>query len=258
VLDWRASPPLAAVPPPPGDGPRRGRRWPWTVLVVLVVALLAVVWLAERDSTPRVRPPLGRSAVPVPVAPAPPVVTGQLRDTSQVPPTTTPLNISWQWVDGIWLPFSQPSSANFAGPAVVAGPVARGYARTPLGALLAAEQTASRIIVEPGGGWRAAVAAGVVPDAGAAAYVRGRATVDAAPPAGGYLQAAGFAFVDYNPDAAVVQLVFRDPAGGYLVNTATVRWQGGDWRLQLQPNGDETPVQQPVGTLTGYVSFGQV
>ena len=249
----------------PAAGGGGGRRLLWlAAALVAVIALLAAAWLAGRSSAPAARPAPGSSGGPAPVSavPAPPTIAaGQLRDTSQTPPTTTPLNIDWRWTDGIWLPFSQPSSPNFAGPALVAGPVASGYAHTPLGALLAAEQIAARTVAMPGGGWRAAVAAGVVPDAGRDAYVRSRASVDDSPPAGGYAQSAGFQFVDYNPSAAVMQLVYRDPAGQLVVDTATVRWQGGeggDWRLQLQPNGADSPVAQPVGTLTGYVSFGQV
>ena len=240
--------------PPPGR-PR------WRLALVTVLALVLAVAAALIIGAPRPGRSSGPAAAPghpAPPPPAAPVPAGGLRDVGDTPPMTVPPFIDWRLVHGVWLPFGEPAAANFAGPAIVDGATVRGYAHTPLGALLAAEQISTRIVATPNGGWRAAVQAGVVPDAGAAAFVRLRASTDDSPPAGGYAQAAGFQFVAYSPDLAVVQLVYRQQTDASLeVSTLTLRWLAGDWKLQLQPNGHGSPVQQQVSTLTGYVPFSQ-
>ncbi|WP_158013636.1 hypothetical protein [Carbonactinospora thermoautotrophica] len=149
-----------------------------------------------------------------------------------------------------------PSSPT-AGPAVVDGDVARCYAHTPTGALLAAWQIGIRYLVADD--WRTVVAQQVMPGPGRDTYVRLRAQVTAnSDQPGQYGQVAGFKFVTYTPQVAVIQLVSRFPTGSLQVITATVVWSDGDWKLQLQPDGSVSPSAQHVPSLAGFVVWGGV
>ncbi len=89
------------------------------------------------------------------------------------------------------------------------------------------------------------------------AFARNRVGIDPHAPPGTYGQIAGFRIVTFTPQVAVVQLVSRFPTSGVLqVTTTTVRWSGGDWRLQLQPDGGTSPTAQAVPTLDGFVVWG--
>jgi hypothetical protein len=55
----------------------------------------------------------------------------------------------------------------------------------------------------------------------------------------------------------VLQLVTRFPrTGGLQVTVTTVKWVGGDWRLELQPDGGTSPTAQTVPSLDGFVVWG--
>ncbi len=79
-------------------------------------------------------------------------------------------------------------------------------------------------------------------------------TTEVAP--GTYGQIAGFRFVTYTPDVAVIQFVTRFRNGNLQVTTTTVRWLSGDWKQQLQPDGSESPTAQSVSSLAGFVPWG--
>jgi len=141
----------------------------------------------------------------------------------------------------------------------VTGDVARRYAHTAEGALLAAVQIGVRYLVAPD--WRAVVNVQVASGPGRDAYLALRqadpvgANATATP--GGYLQIAGFEEVTYSPATAVVQLLSRG-TGTYQVVTDTVVWQDGDWRLELQPDGSASPTAQQVGSAAGFIAFGGI
>ena len=141
------------------------------------------------------------------------------------------------------------------GPEYVNGGVARCYAHTPTGALLADQQIAIRYLISPD--WQKVVAAQVVPGPGVKVYSAERATVssDAAP--GTYCQIAGFAFLSYSPAQARIEAVSRCGANLQAV-TSTVEWSGTDWRLVLQPNGSQSASATPIANLTGFVPWGGV
>lgn len=159
--------------------------------------------------------------------------------------------MTWALFQGVVLP-----SSRTAGPTRVAGPVHAGYAHTPVGALLAAAQVSYRYLISPGGDWRQVVVQQVVPGAGRDVYVQKRATVTTTSvPPGTYGQLAGFRFVTYSPDTAVIQFVTRFSNGNLQVVTDTVHWLDGDWKLQLQPDGSESPTGQSVSSLGGFVPW---
>ena len=159
--------------------------------------------------------------------------------------------MTWALFQGVALPASQT-----AGPSRVAGPVYAGYARTPAGALVASEQIGVRHLITPGNGWRRVVEQQVVPGPGVDVFVAERARVTDFTPPGTFGQTAGFRFVTYSPDVAVIQFVSRFADGSLQVTTSTVRWVTGDWKLQLQQDGSESPTAQSVGSLAGFVPWG--
>ncbi|WP_406693324.1 hypothetical protein REH65_33055 (plasmid) [Saccharopolyspora sp. ID03-671] len=144
-----------------------------------------------------------------------------------------------------------------AGPYSHAGAVASGFQRSPVGALMAATQISTRYLVSPGDGWRQVTEQQVLPGPGRDLYMRARAA------AGDDLgeaitQLAGYRFVTYSPDVAVIQLASKSTNGGLVGTTITVRWSGGDWRLELQPNGGASPASAPLADLTYYTAFSGV
>lgn len=205
------------------------------------------------------------SAGPGPVGAAPPARTTSTTDAAVAgdatehadpaviePLLVAPEGVRWQLFMGVALPYSPT-----AGPTVVDGPVHGGFERTQQGALLAAVQLGTRYLLTPGEGWREVLARQVLPGAGRDAFARNRAGIDPQAPPGTYGQIAGFRVVTFTPQVAVVQLVSRFPSSRVLqVTTTTVRWSGGDWRLQLQPDGGTSPTAQAAASLDGFVVWG--
>jgi hypothetical protein len=235
-------------------GPRPGTVAAGVVAVVLLVGAGAVA-LSDGNSriTPDSPPAVIATATATPTASTPAAV-----ETNSAPATTAegPLLVAppldWQLFDGVPLPYSRT-----AGPTRVDGPVYSGYARSQTGALIAAAQLATRYLLTPGEGWRQVLERQVLPGAGREVFARLRAGVDQDAPPGTYGQPAGFRFVAFTPDVAAIQLVSRFPmTGGLQVVVVTVKWTGGDWRLELQPDGSSSPTAQAVPDLDGFVVWG--
>ncbi len=247
--------PDSSSSPPSSARERLGRAW--TVAAAAIVALIVlaavVVILATRggDKTPAAAPPKpSRSPRSSPSA-ARGSSAPSLPALDQTVPTSPPPGVRWSLFQGVALPTS-----TAAGPSRVDGPVYAGYAHTPTGALLAAAQLGYRYLISPGSAWRQVVEQQVVPGTGRDVYIGKRAKVDSTSVAPGtYGQLAGFRFVTYSPDTAVIQFVTRFSDGTLQVVTDTVHWLGGDWRLQLQADGSETPTAQNVSTLAGFVPW---
>ena len=166
-------------------------------------------------------------------------------------PSVAPAGVTWTLFQGVALPASA-----IDGPTHIDGPVLAGYSHTPVGALLALAQISSRYLITPGTGWRDVTDAQVLPSAGRDKFVAARAAVTST---GGdtFGQTAGFKFVTYTPDVAVIELVSHFPAY-YQVVTGTVRWSGGDWKLALQPDGGISPSAQQVQSLAGFIPWSGV
>lgn len=231
---------------------------------VVVIAALGA-WLgisgggshAPSTSAGHHTPPMGSHAAapgPTPSASAPPVTKGcHLSASNQQVPTTAPAGVTWRLYQTVALPFSQS-----AGPAIVTGDIARCYAHTPTGALLAEVQISVRYLIAPQ--WRKVVQAQVVPGPGRTAYVHARAQVNsqAGNRPGQYGQVAAFKFVTHTPQTAVVQLVTKFSDGHMQMTTNTMEWRQGDWELVLQPDGSDSPTVQPVTSLSGFAPWGGV
>jgi len=169
----------------------------------------------------------------------------------QAIPVSAPTGVTWELYDTVALPFSAQ-----AGPTVITGDVARCYAHSPTGALLATAQIAVRYALAAN--WQAVIASQVMPGTGRNVYAAERPGADVTIQAGEFGQFAGFQFVTYTSAIAVVQVVVQLPSGEMQATTMTVQWSDGDWRLQLQPDGSPGPNVQQVPNLTGFIPWAGV
>ncbi|MFF7987741.1 hypothetical protein ACFZDK_53400 [Streptomyces sp. NPDC007901] len=174
-----------------------------------------------------------------------------LSDHDQEVPETAPSGVSWSLYDAVALPASRT-----AGPAVAGKDVARCYAHTPVGALLASSQISVRYLAADD--WRSVTRTQTV-GAGRDAYIADRTTAEktAAPDEESttHGQIAGYRFVTYHDSTAVIDTVWRFPGGQMQAATTTVLWHEGDWRLEF-PAVPAAPT--PVDSLAGYVPWGGV
>ncbi len=235
---------------------RLGRAWTITsavIVTLIVLAGAAVVYATrDRDRDRDPAPPVAGPSTAAPPATAP-AAAGEpsLPTQGQTVPTSAPPDVTWTLFEGVALPGSP-----VAGPDRVEGPVHAGYAQTPTGALLAAAQISYRYLITPGDGWREVVDQQVMPGPGRDAFIEARSQVSTTDVAAGtYGQLAGFRFVTYAGDTAVIQYVTRFENGNLQVTTDTVQWVDGDWRLQLQPDGSESPTVQNVASLAGFAPW---
>ena len=236
---------------------------PWTsptallsmAFCALVVALAAVIAVngggGARAARPAGTPGSAGSASSDPQLPS---AAGVTQAPDPAVPTLPPADVRWVLYKTVALPWS-----TSAGPRSAEGEAVFGFAHTPTGALLAATHISTRYLLA-NQGWRDIVDKSLAPGPGRDAWVRIRTPVaQLAEPRPGQLgQFAGFRFVDYTPDRAVVQLVTRFSSGRLQALTLTTAWDGGDWRLVLQPGGNPAPNAQTVPDLDGFVPWGGV
>ena len=179
----------------------------------------------------------------------------------QTVPTTAPSEITWT----LWRTAALPSSPT-AGPMVVQGDLARCYAHSPLGALIAAVQIYARWqLVMSNQEWRSIAYGQMVPSAGrqiVIADMKAEAKADpaglAAPtPPGDFAQIAAFQFLSYTPDSTVIDIVVTK-AGQYVVGPITLAWSDGDWKIAVLPAGTITGPAQVISSTAGYIAWSGV
>ncbi|WP_017972368.1 hypothetical protein [Actinopolyspora halophila] len=218
-------------------------------VVLIVVLLIVVLATTGGDTNQRASPPGGASSAPS----TPGSTTSRPRPAG---PTTVPdsaPDTQWRLYHTVALPH-----VDGAGPRQAGASTATGYAHTPTGALVAAVQIPIRRMLAPD--WQAVLSEQIVPGRGRKAWRQARSqaaeTLQVEP--GQLGQIAGFQFVTYTPDSAVIQLVSRFPDSTLQVSTHTVRWRDGDWKLVLHQNGAASPTTQTVDSLVGYTRWGGV
>ena len=242
--------------PVPGAVPR-GQVVSGAVAVLLLLGAGSVALFGGGRATVAVPSPLATPAGPTtpsaaPISGAEPPH-GLAQPTAVTGPLLTGPPVTWQLFSGVALP----SSPTY-GPHTVDGPVYAGYQRSQAGALVAAAQLGARYLLTPGARWRDVARRQLLPGPGRTVFLTARAGVDELTvPPGTYGQLAGFRVVTFTPDIAVLQLVSRFALTGRLqLTTATLKWVGGDWRLELQPDGGSSPTAQQVPDLDGFVVWG--
>ncbi|WP_459645183.1 hypothetical protein [Kineococcus sp. NUM-3379] len=224
------------------------RRWFILSLALLLALLASTVFLFVRgpqESVPTEATPPVPSSAPASTGPS-------AAPLDQTVPTEAPADVTWD----IWETVALPYSAS-AGPRRVEGDVASGYAHTPTGALIAGAQTAVRVRVAQD--WEGVVNASVAPGPGRDAWAATRGPLTLSRPKAGDLgQIAGFQFVSYTEEQAVIQLVSKFGNGQLLVVTTTLAWDGSDWRLVLTPEGAQASNAQTIPSLVGFIPWGGI
>ena len=249
----------------PGTGRRRTRLMVTATALVLIIVIAVVLAVEGHRSSSAGKPGTvttpTAAAAPASITPSSsgtptsaaitPTATHPAAGTPAVVPTAAPTGVTWTLFQGVALP-----SSAVDGPKQVNGPVLSGYSHSPVGALLALAQISSRYLITPGTGWRAVTNAQVLPSPGRDKFVAARAAVTSTD-GDTFGQTAGFKYVTYTPDVAVIELVSRFP-NYYQVVTGTVRWVGNDWKLALQPDGGISPSAQQVQSLAGSIPWSGV
>lgn len=259
----------AALARPAQPAPRRRGRRP----VVLTVALAAVAAVTATGSAALSRQQNGEpkaAAASAPEGPAAPTIADPVDAPENVPADSRggrpaaggrdvgllvapPQGVVWELFEGVAVPTSPAD-----GPHRIDGPVHSGFTRTATGALLAAAQIGVRRIVTPDvDDLRTVNEKQLLPGPGRTAFLNlilGQQDTGAA--SGTYTQYAGFQMLAFTPDLAVLSLVTRSRLGVLQANTTTLRWSGGDWKIELPASGLERPRVLP--DLTGFVPWSGV
>jgi hypothetical protein len=173
--------------------------------------------------------------------------------------------LSWVNFHGIELPISAT-----AGPRHMDNGLARGFADTPLGAVLAAVNIVVRTAAQWGPRIYRPTITHHVTGSGAYAlladddrdYAALRATAHVPPgqPAGrGYAVEAAYRLAAYSPAAATADIVSEGPVGNGTTVLAVTRiqvvWQHGDWRVVAPPGGTWPSSATTASSLTSYTPF---
>lgn len=172
-------------------------------------------------------------------------------DSDQARPTASPKDLSWK-ADGTSL---VPVSKS-AGPLKFDGPVWYCFAHTPMGAVLAAHSIADHFGYPQ---WREVAERQLVPGPGQDAFIADRAKQSDRPTSGqpdgsGY---AGFSVLSYSRSQATVMILARIAGTDeYGTLSVTVRWQGGDWKVQPQADGSVYSGGSRVDGTDGFITWG--
>jgi len=238
--------PVDTLPASPGDEKwLGGRKWTGLAAVIILgVLLVAAGGVLFSDNGDGQQPPPA-------TAPTATVHTkpGGVQDQSL--PTSAPANVTWSLFEGFGLPVSAD-----AGPADVQGSVASRYSHSPTGALIAAAQLSMRVMLAPDTDWQRTVEAGTVPGKGREAWVKKRKSLHfGSNDPGRFAQFAGFQFVGYSPELAVINLVTGDATRGYQSGTVTLVWRDSDWKVQQGPDGLTSTTVHPISDMSGFVPW---
>lgn len=241
--------------PNPQDEPSPWTR-PWFIAAagfMCAVVLLLVVVLAAGDGNDDG----GGQAAPTPsTSPAQPDGNADgdgcpgLEESDEEPTVAPPAD--WDLFRTVALPVSSE-----AGPAVIDGDVARCYAHSPTGALMAAAQIGTRYTLAED--WQTVMEEQTVGDA-KDGLIDARVELEEtesppAPQPGELGQIAAYDITTYSPDTAVVQLITRFVDGSLQASTATLRWMDGDWRYEVSQT---SAPQKTVLSLQGFTEWGGV
>jgi hypothetical protein len=229
------------------------------VVVALLVVLGVVVVLTRPsggDDRAAQQPPAASTSGASPTtstSPAGDSVCG-LPTGDQTVPTTAPAGTRWELVGTM----ATPTAPKAHGPGRVEDGLRSCFAHTPTGALYSAVNIVAVTTIpelrEP------LVSKLGATGAGRDAALKLLATPNTEPDSTNRIQLSGFAFLNYGKDAALVDLALRisTTAGktGFVHFPASLRWEAGDWKVVIPPNGDPAKSVQGIPDLTGYIIWG--
>ncbi|GGO95756.1 hypothetical protein [Wenjunlia tyrosinilytica] len=171
-------------------------------------------------------------------------------DSDKAVPQGPPKDLRWKKIGTSSVPTSKA-----AGPLTVEGPLWSCFARTPMGAVLAAHVIPAHM---SGDDWKEVTEHQVLAGPSRDAFVAHRSDVTAstAPPQQGPATYAGFSVLSWSPDRATVQLLVRGPQGGYGATSVSLRWSGGDWKVAPAADGSLHSPFAPASGTNGFVTWG--
>ena len=276
-----------------GDGgsPFEGRGFVLSAIVVGAVVVCGIALLVvTRDrgtpsATPTNSPPAVATQVPTtgpagptgPATPDPnePSQTGTPRPATSHGPqpcklsannegfSEAPAGVSWDFDNGVLVPLR-----DTLGPGMTdSDGLKRCFRHSPAGAVVAVLTTAAQL-QDPRhyvGGVQRRVAPG--PGKPLALAEAHRRLVSPSPDDARYqlgqLQYVGYKFIDYTPTRAIMNVAVQIGPGTADCDrkscvgavSIAVRWTGGDWKLDLRPDGSLSPDPEVLASLDSYVRF---
>lgn len=69
------------------------------------------------------------------------------------------------------------------------------------------------------------------------------------------VQFAGFQVMEFTEERAVIDVAVRGSNGVILSTPVELVWEGGDWKVQTQPNGQPLIAPRPIPSLAGYIEW---
>lgn len=165
-------------------------------------------------------------------------------------PTIGPI-VTWNTFGNMFVP----DGGRKYGPTWQDGPAVGGFAHSPRGAVVALANVSVRGMLA-GDDWRKVVDAEIAPGPGRDVWRQMRATLHGPVSIPDPMQFAGFKFVTYSSDLAVINVATQAANGDLQMTTETMVWQGGDWKLMLQADGSDSPTQTPLTSLDSFAPWG--
>ncbi|WP_331740230.1 hypothetical protein OG613_45740 (plasmid) [Streptomyces sp. NBC_00015] len=213
--------------------------------VAFVMSLVAV---ATREDTPGqltttvASGPLTRSATDTPHRPEGCDTDDHDRAASDAPP----VDVRWGTVGGTRVPLSSSS-----GPTRTTGPVLWCFARTRMGAVMAAHVIPAQMT---SANWRAVTRDQVVAGFGRDLYVSQRGSLSQ----GGLESSrngtyAGFLLSQFTTTRATVGVLIKSPEGPYFTTSVSLRWSGGDWKVMPGNDGSLHTEMSAASSTDGFV-----
>ncbi|MEE4544496.1 hypothetical protein V2S66_21265 [Streptomyces sp. V4-01] len=214
-------------PTGPEDDRAFWQRPGWVISAGFMSAVLVFGLMAFLMSGGQARGTMAPASGPAATGGEPPPARCAAADRDQRLPTAPPPHIEWITVAGVRVPASP-----VAGPLLRRDGVWSCYARTPLGAVMAAHGITAHLSTAS---WRSVAEQQIVPGVGRDRFVFQRGFVDVpdTPITGGY---AGFSVSDYSRTSAVVGMLIRREES-YFSTYIWMKWVAGDWRIEPDPSG---------------------
>ncbi|MDX3850992.1 hypothetical protein [Streptomyces sp. AK02-01A] len=163
-------------------------------------------------------------------------------------PTKAPADVRWLTIEGSRVPASRS-----AGPTRTDGPVLWCFAHTPLGAVMAAHVIPAQMNAPS---WRAVVDQQVLPGFGRDLFASQRESIGETAVRGRAIGVyAGFSLSRYDSRSATVDLLVKSAQGALTASSVTMRWDGGDWKVQPASDGALHSGADAVRSADGFVQW---
>ncbi|MGY1438581.1 hypothetical protein [Streptomyces reniochalinae] len=164
-------------------------------------------------------------------------------------PASAPKDVEWKNLNGVTVPTS-PS----AGPTRYSGPVWWCYAHTPMGAVMAAHSILTHMSTTD---WRTVAEQQLVAGEGRDAFISQRSSLgqsqttddDAGVPS-------GFFVGSFTKNTTQVRLLIKGASGGLGVATVSMRWSGGDWKVEPRSDGALFGTSDSGVNSNGFIKWG--